>query len=156
MLRPALRTSQRFFCAFGSARLDHAARKPEVGHEVDQQAEFRAQGGRILAAELDQQNGCGPPDQGGLEGRPIARVLETQIDHDPVDQLDGGGAELDQVLGGLHRAAKAREVDHAQDSVRRPRRELQGERPGERETALGADQQMGQIDLPSTVYGRSL
>ena len=107
MLRPALRTSHRFFCSAGVDHLDHAAGRAEIAHHLARAgASFPCKRRELLAAELDQQDRRGTSDQGALDERPVARIIEAEIDHDAVDQLDGARLEPHEVLRGEHRVAK--------------------------------------------------
>ncbi len=146
MLRPALRTSHRFFCGASSAHLDHAAGQAEVAHQLDQVAcSLRQQRGLVAAGELHQQDGRGPADQRGLDRRAEGRVGKAQLDHRAVDQLHRGRPQLDDVLRRIHRRVEGGEVDDAQHLGARQRRELERQvlRVGQR--AFGADQQVRQV-----------
>ncbi len=146
MLRPALRTSHRSFCAASVGHLHHAAGQAEVAHQLHQLLQLRQQRGAVGAGELDQQDRLGPADQRLLDRRPERRVGQAQLDHRAVDQLDRGRAELDQVLRRVHGGAEGREVDDAQHLGARQLGEPERQAAREGQRALGADQQVRQVD----------
>ncbi|MCG3189048.1 MAG: hypothetical protein LKCHEGNO_01291 [Burkholderiaceae bacterium] len=126
--------------------LHHAARQPEVAHQLDQRAQAGALRRAVVAAELHQQDRLGFADECTFDHRRERRVGARQLDHRAVDQLDRGGAERNDVLRAVHRTVEAREVDDAQHLGARQGRELQVERLDEAERALGADEQVRQVD----------
>ena len=126
--------------------LDDAARQAQVAHQLDQAAEARQQRLLGVARELDEQDRRRLAAQRRRHRRRERRVGERQVDHRPVDQLDRGRPERDDVLRRVHRRVEGREVDDAEHLRARQRRELERQRarPGER--ALGADQQVREVD----------
>ena len=129
----------------GLGHLDDAFGQAEIAHQLDQALQVAQLRLALLARELDQQDGLGLADQGALDHRPEGGIGARQLDHGAVDQLDGGGLQLDDVLGAFHRLVEAREVHHAQRLVLGQRRELQGQALGDGERALAADQQVGEV-----------
>ena len=92
MLRPALRTSHRFFCGASSGISTTLPGRPSSPIRSTRSFSLRQQRCLVAARELDQQDGRGPADQRGLDGGPEGRVGEAQLDHRAVDQLDRGAA----------------------------------------------------------------
>ena len=134
----------------GLGHLDHAAGQAEIGHQFDQPRKITELILALLARELDQQDRVGsadPPtvDEGPFDDRPERRIGARQLDHGAVDQFDGGGLQLHDVLGAVHRLVEAREVHHAQSLVPGQRREFQRESLRHRQRAFAADQQMRQV-----------
>ena len=126
--------------------LDHRAGQAQVAHQLDQRAQLRQQCAAVVAAELDQQNRRRLAQQRGLDRRTECWVVARQIDHRSVDQFDRAGPELDDVLGRVHRCVEAREVHHPQQLGARQGAELEPQAAGESQRALGADQQVRQVD----------
>jgi hypothetical protein len=126
--------------------LDHAARQAEIAHQLDELAQFRQQWVFLLAGEFDQQDSGRLADQRRLDGRAEGRIGEAQLDHGAVDQFDGGRPESHDMLGGFHRRAESREIDDPEHLRLRQFRQLQGQRTGIGQGALGADQQVGEVD----------
>ncbi|KWT97635.1 hypothetical protein APY03_1331 [Variovorax sp. WDL1] len=124
----------------------HAVGQAQVAHQLGQLLQLAQQGGAVPARELDQQDGGGLADQRLLDGRLEGRVGEAQLDHRAVDQLDGGGAQLHDVLGRIHCGVEAREVDDAQHLGAGQLGKLQRQAAGVGQRSLGAYQQVGQVD----------
>ena len=112
---------------FLRGRLDdahHRTRKAQIAGELHESLELLALHRFLGTGEFDEQDRIRFADQGALDDRPECRIGARQIQHRPIDQFDRGGRELHDVPGRLHRAMKRREVDHAENLVRRQRREL--------------------------------
>ncbi len=124
----------------------HAAGQAQLAHQLHQLAQPRQQRGTVVAGEFHQQDGSRAADEGGFYGGLEGRVGQAQLDHGAVHQLHGRGSQLHDVLGRVHGRVEGGEVDHAQHLGARQRAELQGERARVGQRALGAYQQMGQVD----------
>ena len=107
MLSPALRTSHSVLLRRVVGHLDDAAGQAQVAHQLDQLREPAQQRRLVVAAELDQQDRLRLADQRRLDRRAGSRVGARQLDHRAVDQLDGGRAQLDDVLRRIHRRVEA-------------------------------------------------
>ena len=130
MLRPALRTSHRFFCGASSGISHHRAGQAEVAHQLDQVASACA------AARPCRRRRTRPAgSRRARRSAPVrssarkAGLAQRQLDHGAVDQLDRGRApSLTMCCAAVHRRVEGREVDDAQHLAPRQRRSLQRER----------------------------
>ena len=68
-----------------------------------------------------------------------------QIENAPVGQLDGGGRQRRDARNRLKRRRQRRKRTHSQRAIARQRRQLQLQRSAQRQGALRAHQQPGQI-----------
>ena len=132
--------------AGGVRHLDDAAGGAEVAHQLVEPLEAAQVLGLVGFRELDQQQRVGRAAHVGLHHRAEHGDVARELDQRAVDHLDGDGAELDDVLGRLHGLAEGGEVADAERLVLGQRRELQFEAARDRERALRAAQQRGEID----------
>ena len=130
----------------GVERLDHRAGVAEVGHQLDEAAEPPLLGVRVLACELDEEEGVGLAPDEALDRRAEQRDVARELDHGAVDQLHRAGFQRDDVRGRLHRGPEAREVAHAEHPVGGERRERELDGGGAGERAFGADEEVAQVD----------
>ena len=149
-------------CRCGIEHLDHAA--PFCAGLVPGQAEIADQlveppeAAHVLVlvvlGELDEQDrlGIAAHDRvdGGLEHRDLAREAQ----HGAVDQLDRDRPELDDVLRGIHRRQEAAEMAGADGAPAEQRRKLELDPGGECERALGADQDMREVEIVAAGHQR--
>ena len=162
MLRPAVRISVMAACSLGSSTSTtppHAApvlsqprpRSPISSLEPHQAAQVLV---LVLLGELDEQDRLGIAAHDrvdrGLEHRDLAR--EPQ--HGAIDQLDRDRPELDDVLRGVHRLGEAAEMAGADRAPAEQRRELELDPGGEGERALGADENMREIEIVAAGHQR--
>ena len=126
----------------------HAAGHAEIAHQLHQLAHYGLEHVFVGACKFDQQDSLWLTNQCGTNGGGEGWVLQRQINHGAVDQLDRcerAIAQLDDVLGGIHRFVKAVKVHHAQ--YLGARQVAQFERQGLRQAqgAFAANQQVRQV-----------
>ena len=123
MLSPALRTSHSAFCAAASVMRTTLPGKPRSPISSTSSA-WSSRARVVLAGELDQQDRLRLADQRASIDRPERRIAAREIDHRAIDELDRRRLERDDVLRAFHRAIQRREIDDAERSMLRQRREL--------------------------------
>ncbi len=139
---------------FGVEHLDHAAPAradvapgvAEIAHhlvEPQKPAEILL---LVVLAELHEQDRLRIAAHDRVDGRLEHRDVARQPEHGAVDRLHRDRPELDDVLGRLHRALEGREVAGADRAAAHERRELQFDAGRKAERALGADQDMREVD----------
>ena len=121
--------------------LDDGLRQAEIAHQFLEPVEAAQIFGLIVLGELDEQQRIRRAANVFVHHGPEHGDVARQLDQGAVDQLDGDGTELDDVLGRLHRPAERREMADAERLVARLRRQLQRDALRQRQRALGADQQ---------------
>ena len=126
--------------------LDDAAGQTEVAHELAQAAQLRELGRLLVARELDEQDRVGLAADRLVHRRAEGGDVARQLDHRPVDELDGRGLERDDVPREVHRLIESREVHDAERLVRRQRRQLELDLAEQPERSFGADQQLREIE----------
>ena len=119
----------------------------QVTHQVAELGKFGQQQGALLTGKFDEQDGLGLADQRCFNDGPEGRVGARQVDHRAVHQFHCGGAELDNVLRGVHGRSKGREVHHAEQLGLGQRAQAQRQGFGEGECAFRPHQQVRQLDL---------
>ena len=146
----------------GIEHLDHSAPfcaglvpgEAEIAHQLVEPAEPAHVLVLVVLGELDEQDrlGIAAHDRidGGLEHRDLAREAQ----HGAVDQLDRDRPELDDVLRGIHRRHEAAEMAGADRAPAEQRRKLELDLGGERERALGADQDMREVEIVAAGHQR--
>jgi hypothetical protein len=132
------------------ARIDrahHGAGMADVAHQLVEPVEVLDQRVAVFiaAVELDEQQAFGLAQQHALDRRAVDVDAAAEVDHGAVDELDGLGIERHEVERRLHRGAEARELADADDLPRLDRRELQQQPLGDRQRALGADEQAREV-----------
>ena len=139
----------------GIEHVDHAApcraglvpAQAELAHQLLEPHQVAQVLVLVLLGELDEQDRRGITAHHridrGLEHRDVAR--EPQ--HGAIDQLHRDRPELDDVLRGVHRLGEAAEMAGADPAPSEQRRELQLDLGGEGERALGADENMREIEI---------
>ena len=133
--------------------LDHTVGEAEIAHQFDELGQTAQQIVAVLAGELDQQDGGRVALDELFDGLAEDRDIAGQVDHRLVGQFHRRRAQLDNMLGRVHRRVEIGEVADAQQLVRRHRREIEGDGGGEGEGAFRADQQVGQIDRRVAAFG---
>ena len=138
--------------------LDHAAGQTQVAHQLHQLFDFVRDVGFAGPGKLHQQHrlrhaAVDVRRQGGANGGRKGRVLQRQLDHGAVHQLDGRQMpnrhalpQLDDVLGRIHGLVKAGKVHHAQHLGAWQLGQAQSQRTREGQRALAANEQMRQVD----------
>ena len=110
------------FLRGGIGHRDDAARQSEIAHQVVQPFQLCEKLRAIIASEFHQQDRFRLSTADGLERavdhRTERRIRAREIDHRPVDQLDGDRIERHDVLRRLHRCVERREVDDAENARR--------------------------------------
>ena len=132
---------------------DHAG-KAEIAHHRVEVDEFGQQGRVFMAMELDDQHAVGLADEHAVDGGAVDRNGAAQLDHRAIDEFDGLGVERDQMLGGGHGGAEIGELADAEDFAGFDRVQHQFERCRERQRALGADEQAGEVVAAGGPCGR--
>ena len=155
MLRPAVRTSEMPACSFAIEHLDHAA--PFGAAVVEGEAEIADEFAEplqpaqifvpVLLGELDKQNRLRIAAQERIDDRPVHGDVAGKPEHGAVDQLDRDRPERDDVLRRFHRFVEAAEMAGAERAAAKQRRQFQLDPGREGERALGADEQMREIDV---------
>src|SRR5206468_2224561 len=84
------------------------------------------------------------PDE-AFDGWTVHRDLARQSNHCLVDQLHGGGTELDDVLRRIHRLVERGEVADAENAIAWDRLEIELDRLEEGERSFRADEQMRHV-----------
>ena len=130
-------------CVIGD--LDHAARQPNIAHQLHQLPEFGDLLVLVVAGKLDQQDRVRITLEKAIDRGLECRVTARKFEHGAVDQFDRNGLQLDDVLRRFHRAEKGREVAHAERLVPRQRREIEMDALRIRQRAFGTDQQMRHV-----------
>jgi hypothetical protein len=125
--------------------LHDSAGKAQVGHGLAKVLQAAKLLVPVLAGELHQQQAFRRPLDHPLDGRPIERNVARQVDHGAIHQLHRAGLQLYQVPGRVHGRVEPWEMADPQDPVRGDRVQLQLDPGGERQGALGAHQEMGQV-----------
>ena len=162
MLRPAVRISVIAACSLGSSTSTtppHCApvlsqarpRSPISSLEPQQAAEVLV---LVVLGELDEQDRLGIAAHDRVDRRLEHGDVAREAQHGAVDQLDRDRPELDDVLRGVHRRCEAAEMAGADRAPAEQRRELQLDLGGERERALGADQDMREIEIVAAGHQR--
>ena len=118
----------------------------EIGHQLDETAQRSPLQGRVLARELDEEEGIGRAPDEALDRRTEQRDVARELEHGAVDQLHRAGFQADDVRCRLHRGPEAREVAHAEHPVGRNRGERNFDRGGAGERAFGAHEEVAQVD----------
>jgi hypothetical protein len=129
----------------GVGGLDHGVGEAQIAHQLDQAPKLVRELVAVLAGELDQQQRLGPPADEAIERGAEQLDLVRQIHQCAVDQLDRGGAELDDVPRRVHRGVEGGEVAHAENAVRRQRLQVELDLGEEAEGALRAHQEVGHV-----------
>ncbi len=129
----------------GVGRLDDGAGEAEIAHQFDELLEAAQIVVGVLAGEFAEEDRVGLAPDKALDDRAEDGVVAGQLDHRAIDQLDRRGAQLDDVLGRLHRLVEAREMADAEDPVRGDRLEVELDLGEEGERAFRADQEMGHV-----------
>ena len=101
----------------------------------------------ILLGELDKQDRLRIAAHDRVDGGLEHRDLAGEAQHGAVDQLDRDRPELDDVLRRIHRRHEAAEMAGADRATPEQRRKLELDPGGERERALGADQDMREVEI---------
>jgi len=118
-----------------------------IAHELLEAGEAAQVLGLIALGELDEQDRLGIAAHhrldGGLEHGDLAREAE----HGAIDELDRDRPKLDDVLRHVHRPVEAAEMAGADRALADERRKLELDRGGKGERALGADQDMREIEV---------
>ena len=144
-VQPGLAHFPKRFLLRGTGHAHDRAGQAQIAHQFVELRKFGQLHGRVRAGKFDQQDRLRRADQRCLDHRAKCRIGNRQRDHRVIDQFDRGRAELDDMLGEIHRLMEAREIHHAQHFVSRQRCKLQRDLPAEGEGAFGAHQQMRKI-----------
>ena len=155
MLRPGRAHLGHGGLQLGIEHLHHAAPfgagvlpgESEIAHQLAEPLEAPRILARLAFGELDEQDGLGILAHHRVDGRLEHGDLARQAQHGAVDQLDRDRAELDDVLGHVHRLVEAAEVAGADRARADQRRELELDRRREGERAFRSDQDMRQIEI---------
>ena len=146
MLRPDARTLPHRRLAGASVTFTTLLRMAEVAHQLVEPLEAAQVLGLVVFGELHEQQRVGLAAHVGLHHRAEHGDVAGELDQRAVDHLDGDGTELDDVLRRLHRLAEGGEVADAERLVLRQRRQLQLDAARDRQRALRAAQQGGEVD----------
>ena len=152
-LRPAARNSAIAGLQRGLGDLDHAApfalrvipAEAEIGHQLAELFQSPDIVGLIFFGELDDQHRIGIAANGGADDGLEHRDLAAQRQHGAIDQFDRDGAQLHQMLGGIHRLVETAEMADAEHLVADDRPQLQFDLGGEGQRAFRAYQQMRHV-----------
>ena len=125
MLRPSLRTVHTALWKAGSVASMTRAGEAEIAHQLDELLEAAQIVVGVVAGEFGEEDRLRLALDEAVDGRAEHRVVARQLDHRAVDQLDRRRAQLDDVLGRVHRLVEAREMADAEDPVRRDRLEVE-------------------------------
>lgn len=137
----------------GLDHIDHAApfalriipAETQVRHQFGKLFEFPQIVRLILFGKFDDQQRVGIAPYGRIDHRSKHRNIAAECDHGAVDQFHRNGAQLDQVLGCIHRLVEAAEVADPKHLVADDRPQLQLDLGGEGECTFRADQKMRHV-----------
>ena len=155
MLRPEVRSSVIAACKLGIEHFDDAApfraalvpAEAEIAHQLVQPASRRRFSSCSSSPNSTSRIASGSPRTNCFERRPEHRDLAGELDHGAIDQFDRDRRQLDDVLRGIHRLMEAAEMAGADRAAAEQRPQLHFDRGRERERALGADQDVREIDV---------
>ncbi len=125
---------------------DDAVGQTQIAHELVQLRKLRGLRGKVLTGEFHEQDRVGRAPNGFLDCAAEGRDFARQLDHRSIDELDGGGSELDDVPSEIHGFVERRKVHDAEHFVRGQRRKLELDAPKVAERALRADEHVRHVE----------
>ena len=113
--------------------------------EVDQRVEPLRDVVEVVAGERDEQQGRRVTDQAVAQVG-VLDLAAGQVENGLVHQLDLGGVARQRVGGGLDRLLRGVEVPHREDRVLRFGHQVDHDLGGDRQRALGADDELREVE----------
>ena len=123
---------------------DHLVEPPQAAHVL----------ALVVLGELHEQDRGGIAAHDRVDRGLEHRDLAGEPQHGAIDELDRDRPERDDVLRGLHRLGEAAEMAGADRAPAKQGRKLELDPGGERERALGADENVREIEVVAAGHQR--